>query len=75
MMNSDAGTDKTHPYVALRGRVPCKVIGPVKKGALLVTSSYPGYAEVMLSSDNHNALVGKALEDFSGLKGMIEILV
>jgi|694.fasta_scaffold126810_2 hypothetical protein len=75
MMNSDAGTDKTHPYVALRGRVPCKVIGPVKKGALLVTSSYPGFAEVMLSSDNHNALVGKALEDFSGLKGMIEILV
>ena len=31
-MNSAAGTDDTHPYIALKGRVPCKVLGPVKKG-------------------------------------------
>jgi hypothetical protein len=30
--------------VALRGRVPCKVIGPVAKGDLLVTSTVPGFA-------------------------------
>lgn len=75
MMNSSAGDDKTHPYVALRGRVPCKVIGPVKKGNLLVTSSYPGYAEVIRSNDNPNAVLGKALENFDGTKGIIEILV
>lgn len=75
MMNSSAGDDKTHPYVALRGRVPCKVIGPVKKGNLLVTSSYPGYAEVMKTTDNPNAILGKALENFDGTKGIIEILV
>jgi hypothetical protein len=30
--------------VAMRGRVPCKVIGPVAKGDLLVTSHREGYA-------------------------------
>jgi hypothetical protein len=74
-MNSGAGTDETHPYVALRGRVPCKVIGHIKKGALLVTSSYPGYAEMMKSDDNPNAVIGKALQSFDGAKGIIEVLV
>lgn len=75
MMNSQAGDDITHPYVALRGRVPCKVIGPIKKGQLLVTSSYPGYAEAYKHGDSSNAVLGKSLEDFSGIKGIIEILV
>jgi len=30
--------------VALRGRVPVKLIGPVTKGDSLVTSNTPGYA-------------------------------
>lgn len=75
MMNSAAGPSSTHPYVALRGRVPCKVIGPIKKGDLLVTSKIPGHAEVMTQDDNPNALVGKALQDFSGESGIIEVLV
>lgn len=75
MLNADAGSNDTHPYVALRGRIPCKVIGPVKKGELLVTSSYPGYAEAYRSNDNPNAVLGKSLVDFNGPKGMIEILV
>lgn len=75
MMNSNAGPNDTHPYVALRGRVLCKVIGPVKKGQLLVSSSYPGYAEVYRSGDNANAVIGKALKEFKGPKGLIEILV
>lgn len=75
MMNSEAGSDDTHPYVALRGRVPCKVIGPIKKGTLLVTSAYPGYAEAMKFSDNPNAVIGKALADFNGPKGIVEILI
>lgn len=44
-MNEDAGTDKTHPFVAMVGRVPCKVIGKVKKGERLVTSGRKGVAE------------------------------
>lgn len=75
MMNKDAGPNETHPYIALRGRVMCKVIGPVKKGSLLVSSAYPGYAEVFRSNDSPNAVIGKALENFDGPKGLIEIIV
>ena len=74
MMNSEAGTDETHPYIALKGRVPCKVVGTVLKGDLLVTSTRPGYAE---KSDGFypGAIIGKALED--NLEGFatIEVLV
>jgi hypothetical protein len=31
--------------VALRGRVPVQVLGPVSKGDLLVTSAQPGFAQ------------------------------
>jgi len=75
LMNSDAGNNDTHPYVALRGRVLCKVIGKIKKGDLLVTSSYPGYAEAIRPTDKVAAIVAKSLEDFDGAKGMIEVLV
>lgn len=75
MMNSEIGPDSTHPYVALKGRVPCKVIGPVKKGEMLVTSSNPGYAMVAPRISEPFSIVGKALEDFSEGLGVIEILV
>lgn len=75
LMNSEAGPNDTHPCVALRGRVPCKVLGPIKKGDLLVTSATPGYAEIMKSSDKSAALLGKALQDFNGAKGLIEIVI
>lgn len=74
-MNSEAGPDSTHPYVALAGRVPCKVVGPVKKGELLVTSAHPGYACSATPSDDSNAVLGKALEDFIGDFGVIEVKV
>ena len=37
-MNDTAGTDTTHPAVALSGRVPVRVIGTVKKGDRLVSA-------------------------------------
>ncbi len=43
MMNSAAGNDKTHPPVAISGRVPVKVKGKVKKGDRLVSAG-KGYA-------------------------------
>lgn len=75
MMNKDAGSNETHPYIALKGRVMCKVIGPIKKGNLLVSSSYPGYAEAYKVGDNPLSVIGKSLENFDGLKGKIEIMV
>ena len=38
LMNSGAGTDTTHPPVAMTGRVQVKVTGIVKKGARLVSA-------------------------------------
>ena len=74
-MNSEAGSDLTHPYVALKGRVPCKVTGEVKKGELLVSSQFSGHAESWKAGDDPNAVIGKALENFKGLSGLIEIKV
>ena len=63
-MNSAAGTDATHPFVALAGRVPCKVIGTVAKGQRLISSNTPGHA--MASPDgigtNWQEIIGRALE-------------
>lgn len=75
MMNSEAGTDETHPYIALKGRVPCKIEGQVKKGDLLVTSSFAGYATVMLPGDHPAAVIGKALGTQSEGFGIVEVLV
>ena len=76
MMNSDAGSDETHPFIALKGRVPCKIVGPVKKGDLLVVSGYkPGFACKMQESDSPHAVIGKALQDFAGPFGVIEVKV
>jgi len=74
-LNSAAGTDDTHPYIALKGRVPCKVIGPVKKGDLLVTSATSGFGESMQPTDSPNAAFAKALQDFTGESGIIEVIV
>jgi len=73
MMNKDAGDDATHPYVALMGRVPCKVTGTIKKGDLLCTSSMAGHAMAGEAKCGH--MIGKALEDFDGEAGVIEVLV
>jgi hypothetical protein len=74
MMNSDAGNDETHPYIALKGRVPCKVQGYIKKGDLIVTSSTPGYG-IAASSVFGGAIIGKALGSQSEGFGVIEVLV
>ena len=49
--------------VALTGRVPCRVYGPVRKGQLLVTSNIPGVAQAIDNSKFlPGCIIGKALE-------------
>lgn len=74
-MNSEAGTDETHPYIALKGRVPCKVVGKIEKGDLLVTSAYLGYATVYENADHPSSVFGKALESHLEGFGVIEVLI
>jgi hypothetical protein len=61
--------------VALQGRVPCKVLGKVSKGDLLISSAVPGYAMVG-QAPSVGTVIGKALEnkDYEG-KGIIEVVV
>jgi hypothetical protein len=75
-MNSNAGEDSTHPYVALKGRVPCKIIGPVKKGDLIVTSKTPGYGVSVGGTDMGRSVFAKSLvnNDDSGEK-VIEVAI
>jgi hypothetical protein len=54
--------------VALEGRVPCRVIGTVRKGQRLVSSEVPGVARAVSDYERQEALdwyriVGRALSD------------
>jgi hypothetical protein len=61
--------------IALAGRVPCKVVGRVKKGDMLTTSATPGYA-IKATTPTLGAIIGKALEDKDyGEAGVIEVAV
>lgn len=75
MMNSEAGNDETHPYIALKGRIPCKVEGKIKKGDLLVASQYAGHACAMIDGDSPLAVIGKALSSQEQGFGIIEVKV
>ena len=49
--------------VALRGKVPVNVIGPVSKGDLIVTSDEPGVARAHPGVVNCCYIIGKSIED------------
>ncbi len=77
ILNGGAGTDETHPMVAMTGRCPCKVVGKINKGDRLVSSSTPGRArKADLTNDSVFAIIGRAIEahDSDG-EGTIEIAV
>ena len=63
LMNAEAGTDDTHPAVALAGRVPCKVVGMVKKGDRLMSSSVTGCACAWTDEYGFLAILGRSLVD------------
>ena len=75
LMNSEEkGT--TVP-VALRGKVPVSVMGPVAKGDLIVTSDTPGVGEAHPGVTNCVFVIGKALEDddTENLVRLINVLI
>jgi hypothetical protein len=60
--------------LALMGRVPCMVIGPVAKGDLMVSAGF-GYAKAN-NTAGVGQVIGKALADYPILaKGVIEVVV
>jgi hypothetical protein len=62
LMNDGFPLGTYHP-VALTGRVPCRVQGPVTKGQVLVTSAVPGTAMAIdVSKFQPGVVIGKSLE-------------
>lgn len=64
--------------IALKGRVPCKIKGPVAKGDILVSSNFTGHAEKRRHGQRTDplAVIGRALQDFENTgTGIIEIMV
>ena len=63
LMNAGAGTDQTHPAVAVNGRVPVRVIGTVRKGDRLVSAGL-GLARVGTKEEiTAFNVLGRSLED------------
>ena len=62
LMNGGLAGD-TIVAIALRGRIPCRVIGPVHKGDLLVTAADAGYATSVGADRSYGtAVFAKSLE-------------
>jgi len=77
-MNTGAGTQETHPFVALSGRVPVRVVGKVSKGERLVTSATPGHAMSAGSEAgiDWHFVIGRALVDkINDEPGIVEVVV
>lgn len=76
LMNSGAGTDATHPPVAMTGRVPVRTIGRVTKGDRLVSAG-DGLARAALAGEaTAFNVIGRALEDkVTADEGFVEAIV
>jgi hypothetical protein len=72
LMNADCQGKFVVP-LALQGRVPCKVLGPISKGDMIVSAGN-GFARAE-NSPIIGTVIGKALEDFNGKSGVIEVVV
>ena len=72
LMNSSLAADH-RAIVALAGRVPTRVLGPVTKGAMMVSAGN-GHAQAC-ATPAMGTVIGKSLENFDGESGVIEIVV
>ena len=59
--------------LALQGRVPCKIRGNIKKGDMLISAGN-GFAHTA-PFPILGTVIGKSLENFDGIEGIIEVAV
>jgi len=76
LMNDDLQSKYIAP-IALTGRVPCAVVGTIKKGDVLTTSHILGVATRLFKDDFvPGCVIGKALQSYDNqAPGVIEVLV
>jgi hypothetical protein len=75
-MNGGAGSDATHPAVAMTGRVPVQVKGAVRKGDRLISAG-DGMARAALAGEaTAFNVIGRALTDkLDSAIGTVEAIV
>ena len=76
LMNGGAGTDETHPPVAMTGRVPVRVVGQVSRGDRLVSAGN-GFARSALPGEaTAFNTIGRSLADKNTAEeGLVEAIV
>jgi len=76
VMNSSLTAEHT-AVVALVGRVPCRVVGQIRRGDCLVSSDISGVATTLDAAQYQpGVVIGKALEDYNSTEpGVIEVVV
>jgi hypothetical protein len=76
LMNDGAGSDDTHPPVAMTGRVPVKVIGQVLKGDRLVSAGNGHARSAKAGEATAFNVIGRALRDKLNTEtGTVEAIV
>jgi hypothetical protein len=76
LMNSGAGTDATHPPVAMTGRVPVRAVGIVRKGDRLVSAGNGRARAATPGEATAFNVIGRALRDkLDSAEGMVESIV
>jgi hypothetical protein len=76
LMNSQAGTDATHPPVAMTGRVPVNTVGTVRKGDRLVSAGNGLARAARAGEATAFNVIGRALKDkLDNSEGTVEAIV
>ena len=73
LMNAEAGSDETHPPVAMTGRVPVKIAGAVRKGDRLVSAGNGQARSAKAGEATPFNVIGRALGDANN--GIVEAVV
>ena len=76
LMNSQAGTDATHPPVAMTGRVPVRSVGVIRKGDRLVSAGNGLARAALVGEATAFNVIGRALKDkLDAGEGTVEAIV
>jgi len=76
LMNSEAGSNETHPPVALSGRVPVRVVGEINKGDRLVSAGNGLARAASINEITAFNVIGRSLENKSTVtEGTVEAIV
>jgi hypothetical protein len=76
LMNSGAGSDATHPPIAMTGRVPVRVMGAVKKGDRLVSAGNGMARSAQPGEANAFNVIGRSLQNkIDSNEGTVEAIV